>query len=122
MDPQSCGSPNFGNFGTPTLESRDKMLFGCWSRSSQGVSLNSLFFCCFHFKLTFESIKEFGSASPIAPKNNKTKINKFFKKGTQASPMLKLHDGVHLHQKQQNKKIKRGGIEAPHLSILGNDV
>jgi hypothetical protein len=28
--PQSCGSPNFGNFGTPTWEYRDKMTFGCW--------------------------------------------------------------------------------------------
>ncbi len=32
MDPQSCGNPNFGNFGTPTWESRDKMPFGCQSR------------------------------------------------------------------------------------------
>jgi hypothetical protein len=29
MDPQSCESPNFGNFGTPTWEFRDKMPFGC---------------------------------------------------------------------------------------------
>jgi hypothetical protein len=26
---QSCGSPNFGNFETPTRESWDKMPFGC---------------------------------------------------------------------------------------------
>jgi hypothetical protein len=26
---QSCESPKFGNFGTPTWESRDKMPFGC---------------------------------------------------------------------------------------------
>jgi hypothetical protein len=31
MGPQSHGSPNFGNFGTPTWESRDKMPFECWS-------------------------------------------------------------------------------------------
>jgi len=31
MGPQSCGSPNFGNVGIPTWESRDKMTFGCWS-------------------------------------------------------------------------------------------
>jgi len=29
MGPQSRKSPNFGNFGTPILESRDKMPFGC---------------------------------------------------------------------------------------------
>jgi hypothetical protein len=29
MGPQSCRSPNFGNFGTPTWESHDKMPFGC---------------------------------------------------------------------------------------------
>jgi hypothetical protein len=34
--------------------------------------------------------------------------------------MLKLHDGIHLHQKQQNKKIKRGGAKVPRLSILGD--
>jgi hypothetical protein len=28
MGPQSCGSPNCGNFRTPTLESRDKMTLG----------------------------------------------------------------------------------------------
>jgi hypothetical protein len=28
---QSCESPNFGNFGTLTWKSRDKMTFGCWS-------------------------------------------------------------------------------------------
>jgi len=32
MGPQSCGSPNFANFETPTWESWDKMTFGCWSR------------------------------------------------------------------------------------------
>jgi hypothetical protein len=35
---------------------------------------------------------------------------------------MRIHDGVHLHQKQQNKKIKRGGAEAPPLSILGDGV
>ncbi len=30
MGPQSCESPNFGNFGTSTWESQDKMTFGCW--------------------------------------------------------------------------------------------
>jgi hypothetical protein len=29
MRPQSCGSPNFGNFGIPIWESQDKMPFGC---------------------------------------------------------------------------------------------
>jgi hypothetical protein len=29
MAPQSCRSPNLGNFGTPTWESRDKKPFGC---------------------------------------------------------------------------------------------
>jgi len=29
MGPQSHGSPNFGDFETPTWESRNKMLFGC---------------------------------------------------------------------------------------------
>ncbi len=32
MGPQSCGSPNCGNFEIPTLEAQDKMSFGCWSR------------------------------------------------------------------------------------------
>jgi hypothetical protein len=31
MGLQSCENPNFGNFETPTLESWDKMTFGCWS-------------------------------------------------------------------------------------------
>jgi len=31
------------------------------SVTSQGMCLNSLLFCCFQFRLTFESIKEFGS-------------------------------------------------------------
>jgi hypothetical protein len=31
MGLQSCRSPNFGNFETPTLESQDKMTFECWS-------------------------------------------------------------------------------------------
>jgi len=31
--------------------------------TSQGVCSNSLLFCCFHFRLTFESIKELGGAS-----------------------------------------------------------
>ncbi len=30
MNLQSRGSPNFGNFRTPTWESLDKMTFGCW--------------------------------------------------------------------------------------------
>ncbi len=30
---------------------------------SQGTCLNSLLFRCFHFKLTFESMKELGSVS-----------------------------------------------------------
>jgi hypothetical protein len=29
LNPQSCGSPNFNNFGTPTWESRDKKPFRC---------------------------------------------------------------------------------------------
>jgi hypothetical protein len=32
MHPQSCESPNWGNFGTPTLESWDKKPFGCGPR------------------------------------------------------------------------------------------
>jgi len=32
IGPQSCGNPNFGNFGTPIWESRDKMSFGCGPR------------------------------------------------------------------------------------------
>jgi hypothetical protein len=32
MGPQSRGSPNYGNFGTPTWESRDKKPFGCGPR------------------------------------------------------------------------------------------
>jgi hypothetical protein len=32
MGPQSHGSSKFGNFGTPTKESRDKMSFGCGPR------------------------------------------------------------------------------------------
>jgi hypothetical protein len=33
------------------------------SAASQRACPNSLFFCCFHLRLTFESIKELGSAS-----------------------------------------------------------
>jgi hypothetical protein len=33
------------------------------SATSQGACPNSLLFCCFHLRLTFESIKEIGSAS-----------------------------------------------------------
>jgi hypothetical protein len=32
MGLQSRGSPNFGDFKTPTWESQDKMTFGCWPR------------------------------------------------------------------------------------------
>jgi len=32
IQPQSCESPNFGNFRTPIWESRDKMPFGCGPR------------------------------------------------------------------------------------------
>jgi hypothetical protein len=32
MDLQSCGSPNYENFGTLTWESWDKMPFGCGTR------------------------------------------------------------------------------------------
>jgi hypothetical protein len=69
MGRQSCESPNCGNSGTPTWESRDKMPFGCGlhgeacpstpqSVASQGACFNSLIFRCLHFSLTFESIKE----------------------------------------------------------------
>jgi len=37
MRPQSHGSPNFGNFGTPIWESRDKMPFGCGPRGEVKV-------------------------------------------------------------------------------------
>ncbi len=53
---------------------------------------------------------------PLVPKNNKKRKEE----GVQAPPMLRLHDGVHLHQKQQNKQIKRRGAETPCLSILGD--
>jgi hypothetical protein len=33
MAPQSCESPNFGNFETPIWESWEKMTFGCWSHA-----------------------------------------------------------------------------------------
>jgi hypothetical protein len=40
MRPQSCGSPNFGNFRTHTWESQDKMPLGWWSCGySQGETL-----------------------------------------------------------------------------------
>jgi len=32
MGPQSCRSPNFGNFETPIWDSQDKMPFGCGPR------------------------------------------------------------------------------------------
>jgi hypothetical protein len=54
--------------------------------------------------------------APLIPKSNKTKN----KKGVQTPPMLRLCDGVLIHEKQQNKNIKRGGAEAPCLSILGD--
>jgi hypothetical protein len=34
MRPQNHGSPNFGNFGTPIWESRDKKPFGCGPREA----------------------------------------------------------------------------------------
>jgi hypothetical protein len=37
----------------------------------------------------------------------------------QAPPMLRLCDGIHLHQKQP-KKQKKGGTKVTHLSILGD--
>ncbi len=37
--------------------------------ASQGACPSSLFFHCFHFRLTFESIKELGSVSTIAIPN-----------------------------------------------------
>jgi hypothetical protein len=30
---QNCGTPNFGNFGTPSRESWDKKPFGCGCRA-----------------------------------------------------------------------------------------
>jgi hypothetical protein len=54
---------------------------------------------------------------PLVPKSNKTKSKK---EGEQAPPMLRFHDGVHLHQKQQNKKIKKRRAEASLLLILGD--
>jgi len=57
---------------------------------------------------------------PLVPKNNKTKKTKNKEKGAQAPPLPRLCDGVHLHQKQYNKKIKRRGAEDPHLSIVGD--
>jgi len=50
-------------------------------------------------------------------KNIKTR-NK--KEGAQAPPMLKLSDGVHLHQNQQNKKRKEGEPKFPISSIFGD--
>ncbi len=40
MARQSCGSPNFVNFGTPTWESRDKMTFGSWLVTMQKKNYN----------------------------------------------------------------------------------
>jgi hypothetical protein len=37
MGLQSRGNFNFENFKTPTLESRDKMTFGCWSMARHRV-------------------------------------------------------------------------------------
>jgi hypothetical protein len=36
---QSCKSPNFGNFRTPSWESHDKMIFGCWPRGHAQIIL-----------------------------------------------------------------------------------
>jgi hypothetical protein len=40
--------------------------------------------------------------APLVPKNNKIKKKELA--GAQAPPMLKFRDGIHLYQKQQNKK------------------
>jgi len=48
MGPQSHESPNFGNFGTPTWESLDKMTFGWWwlpLSPGCGESYESVFVC-----------------------------------------------------------------------------
>jgi len=47
-----------------------------------------------------------GAIGTQKQQNKKTK-NK--KEGTQAPPMLRFCDGVHLHQKQPKKKEKKGG-------------
>ncbi len=36
---QSCGSPNFGNFGIPTWEFWDKMTLGCWPHDHAQIIL-----------------------------------------------------------------------------------
>jgi len=41
---------------------------------SQGVCPNSSSFCCFQFRLTFESIKELGSASATIDVENSSTI------------------------------------------------
>jgi hypothetical protein len=40
----------------------------------------------------------------LVPRSNKNFKNKNRKEAVQAPPMLKLRDGIHLHQKQQNQK------------------
>ncbi len=40
------------------------------SATSQGACPDSLLFRCFHFRLTFESIKELGSAPPLGANND----------------------------------------------------
>jgi hypothetical protein len=56
----------------------------------------------------------------IGTQKKQIKRTKNKKQGMQAPPMLKFRDDIHLHQKQQNKKIKRRGVEAPHLSIFSD--
>jgi len=59
-----------------------------------------------------------GAIGTQKQQNKKTK-NK--KEGTQAPPMLRFCDGVHLHQKQPKKKEKKGGgAKALLLSIFSD--
>jgi hypothetical protein len=50
-----------------------------WSVTIQGACLDSLFFRCFHCRLSFESVKELGNASPIVYKQKFNAIYKLYK-------------------------------------------
>jgi hypothetical protein len=48
-------------------------------------------------------------------KGKKTTLNEKKKKGAEVFPLLKLGDGIHLHQKTTKEKKKKKGAQAPPL-------
>jgi hypothetical protein len=68
------------------------------SAASQGTCLDSLLFHCFHFKLTFESIKELGSALTMI---NRSKEGNAHVDGSRSKEKDKCHHCQQIKRRKQ---------------------